>query len=298
MKQGIMILVVFLIFFSAKNSDIVFGKNEEIKAGKIESIIEELKRGKSENRDVLINMGEDIIPVLIQKSQSDDVGTRRVSLELLGRIDKKDDEILNKKEIVKTMVQALKDRDHKVVNKALDFLMDIENKMIDKGITAALIEQLDKGNGKAARILGKSGNTSLIPVLEKYLGKNVGMTINVRQSLAKLGEKKYLNEIMAELESESYNTCVNAIRELGYIGNKEAIRKIAEFLFNTENPKSGSPGVEYTPYRFIAAETMQKIISNPPVRKKVAGLYSEEDIQLWRNWWQKNKHQYESLVSE
>ncbi len=288
---------MFLIFFSAKNNGVVFGKNEEIKTGKIENIIEELKKGKSENRDVLINMGEDIIPVLIQKSQTDDVGTRRVSLELLGRIDKKDDEILNKKEIVKTMVQALKDKDHKVVNKALDFLIDIEDKMIDKEITAALIEQLDKGNGKAARILGKSRNASLIPALEKYLGKNVGMTINVRQALAKLGEKKYFDEIIAELESENYNTRVNAIRELGYIGSKEAIRKIAEFLYNTENPKSGSPGVEYTPYRFIAATYLQKIVRDPPIRKKDF-LYTEQNVQIWREWWEKNKHQYESLGAE
>lgn len=284
-------LVILAVVFLTENSGIVLAESNKVDSEQLEKMLSEIKQGQGNKIEKVVNMGDTVIPVLIKKAREEDWRTRRMALELLSRIDKKDDEILNKEEIIETMSEALEDKEQRVVNEALRSLLYVDAKKVKKKTIDKLIRQLDKGQGKAARILGNVGDASLIPVLEKYLGKNVGMTINVRQALARLGEKKYFDEIVSELESKDYSVRVNAIRNLGYIGSKAAVKKISEFLYNQENPQAKAHDVILSPYRFIAATSLQKIVENPPVKKWDA-LYTEDDVQLWREWWEKNKHKY------
>ncbi len=293
MGRKIIVIFLMVISFIISCKDTIFSQDSILDKKQFEERFRGVKNGNANDIKILVEEGDLVLLYLVSKSQSHDEKERRAAIEVLGRIDEKDDGILNKEEIINVIVDALEDSNPKVLNKALGFLMDIDEKKVDKKIVDALIKQLDKGQGKAARILGRVGDPSLIPVLKQYLGKNVGMTINVRQALAKLGEKKYFDEIVTELESNNHNIRVNAIRNLGYIGNKEAIKKIAEFLFNEENPISESRDIKHIPCRYIAVETLSELISNPPMKKKVAGLYTEEDIKIWRKWWLENKHNYE-----
>lgn len=299
---NLVLIFVLPIFFQSPM--ICFAEDAVIDRNKIDTIIEELKVGECHQREILMDMGDVIIPILIEKTTAPDARMRRAALDVLGRMDTRDDRVLNREKIIEVMVNALADPDPKCADDALRFLLCMDPRKADQRMINALLQQLEKGRARAARVLGWVGDSSLIPILEKYIESNdKTVADSAKQALAKLGVEKHLEEIISELNRgipsgspmhpKEYSARGRAMKKLAYIGGKRAVVELAKILFETENPISMSRDHKLIPYRYGAGYFLQDLVPDPPVRKKTSLIYKEQDIQVWRAWWLEHRHEFE-----
>jgi len=184
------------------------------------------------------------------------------------------------------------------------------NAMLEAGISGdpALISPLEEllqsrsdSVTEDLRALAHSGFR--YPRREDLMDREYDMACqNARMALAKLGVKKYLDEIMTELttptnstlfkiiygtgdpEQGVYKIQVRALGKLAYINNPSTTRVIAEFLQYTESPNVSHPHDYVRPALAIfAAQTLRKMVDNPP---------ATDDAFAWQRWWQQNKDKY------
>jgi HEAT repeat protein len=220
---------------------------------------------------------------------------RRAVLDLLGELDIKHDGVLNQEETVRTMVKILEgsESDAAVVDIALRYLQHLAPRTATPMLIEALLTQLDRGHAKAARVLGRIGNPALQPVLEWYVrSPHPAVAELTKQALAKLGDQYYLAEILAELEVEDRHVRSEAFRKLAYVQDQVTVRQIAPFLRDPGPLPLADGHVRYTPYRFLAAWALGQIVDAPPVKKDLAGLYTEADVKTWQTWWESHQHTY------
>jgi hypothetical protein len=71
------------------------------------------------------------------------------------------------------------------------------------------------------------------------------------------------------------------------------VRKIVQFLWDMGVTEPASRDVRYIPYRFLAAWALSQIVDNPPMKKDLAALYTEQDIKKWQAWWEDHQHEYQ-----
>jgi HEAT repeat protein len=269
------------------------GQNQGFDQAKAEALLSELEKGNYTPLKEFLAMGEATIPILLKRLKEKEPRVRWTALDLLGRIDSRDDEVLNQDEIINAMVKAIdgSEREGSVIERGLWFLQKIDPKKATPEMIQALLTQLENGQARAARILGRIGDIALRSGLEPYANSSDKVVAMLtRDALAKLGDQKYLAEILAELDVNDVWVRSEAFRKLAYIGNKAAVRKITQFLSDPGPPLSDSPHVEYTPYRFLAAWALSRIVDNPPVKKKE--FYNDQDVAVWLAWWREHQHEY------
>jgi len=138
-------------------------------SGKAKALFSKFER-TGQGLDELMAVPDEVFPLALARTRARRPGLRRSALELLGRIDLQDDGVLNRDEVLAAMLGAIDgpEQDPVVVDIALRFLQYVDPRKIGPGMIGALLTQLANDNAKAARILGQTGDPSLIPALEPY----------------------------------------------------------------------------------------------------------------------------------
>jgi len=167
-----------------------------------------------------------------------------------------------------------------------------------------IIKKIEEGDRNAVLELGSTGDQTIIPYLQKLLENPNkvfgGVAANAQMALAKLGQKKQMDEILVELESNDPSLQDNAIKKLIYVANNEAIKALAKLLDDNKWRKGpdwvGPKGeramdkVFYSPRSELAMKALSQIVQNPPTSPPIEP--TEEHLQEWREWWAKNKDRY------
>jgi hypothetical protein len=139
---------------------------------------------------------------------------------------------------------------------------------------------------------------------------------NTQVALAQLGDREMFDQIVSEL---SHKYAYEAVRKLEFIGGKQAVdalihsldmtEEAARKLQNLETPQkaylpiwSASPiGVQGEieqetctpfsshPYQECVMGVLPLMVKDPPLPANVK--LSKENIQIWKDWWTKNKDQ-------
>ncbi|MBI3324723.1 MAG: hypothetical protein HYZ92_05535 [Candidatus Omnitrophica bacterium] len=194
---------------------------------------------------------------------------------------------------IKRLIRALErsDSSEDVIDEALRALQQVDPKQASPRMIEALFKQLERGHARAARILGRLGDSSLILRLEPFLNSaDRAVAALTRDALAKLGDQRSLGEVVKELDDEiPWNSRI--FERLVYIGSRATVRNIAVFLYHPGGPINLSADVGVIPYRYQAAEALSKIVDDPPVVKESWQL-SEQDMETWKAWWETHEHEY------
>lgn len=178
-----------------------------------------------------------------------------------------------------------------------------------------LKSRVEAGDYDAILEAGNSGDLTLIPYL-KQLVSNAKARSNSNSSayeahiaLAKLGGNDALQQILAEIDAENPDVQDNAMKKLSLVGGKEAFKKFYQLLDDTaprENPKCKKSlenfkknhpegencgfccDVVYFSRSVSAILLLSNMIDNPPVKGGAWDL--KKNVQLWKEWFAKNKH--------
>jgi hypothetical protein len=153
----------------------------------------------------------------------------------------------------------------------------------------------------------------LIPAIEKFSGDNTA-----KKALAKLGVKKYLDEILLELTDPTNSPAgkeligppgfppkhvalvvqTRAFEKLAYVKDRSTVKVLTSFLYGKENPedyveRGGFDMVVYQPPSEMAMRTLAQIVDNSPA-VNLSGTNDTRDarVKIWQQWWEKNKDKY------
>jgi HEAT repeat protein len=292
MKKHLFILglcPVFLVMVLSSS-----GQSQGSDQGRAQALLTGLEK-RGEGLDELLAIGNTITPLLLSRLGDKQPEVRRTALDLLGRLDLQDDGVLNRGETIDVMVKAINGSEPNDIVRdiALRYLEQIDSRKAPPSMIQALLIQLQNGHARAVRVLGRVGDPSLRPALEPYaVSPDEAVATLTRQALAKLGDQHYLAEILAELDAEDREVRSDVFRKLAYIGDKTTIRQIAQFLWNLDGPALASSGLSDIVDRFFAAWALSQIVDNPPAKKDLATLYTEQDIKTWQAWWEAHQHEY------
>ncbi len=261
----------------------------------VEQLLASFEQGDYSRLDDLLERKEEAVTTLRVRARHRQANVRVTALDLLGRIDLKDDGILNRDDVIDTMINTIdgSETNVDVLDEALRQLDRIDPKKASPRIVRALLLQLERGRARAIRVLGRLGDPTVRSVLERYVSQKRGVGELAQQALAKLGDERYLNEIIAELNVEG-PVRSKAIEKLAYIASKSTVREIAKFLYDPRMPPSEigpRDRVGYLPYQHTAAWALGQIVENPPVQKDL-GLLTEQDIEAWKAWWEAHQGEY------
>lgn len=124
---------------------------------------------------------------------------------------------------------------------------------------------------------------------------------NAQVSLAQIGEKAEMDEIITESKSDDPAVQAEAIQKLEYVGNKQAVRALAGLLDDMRirrgRPEKGSDGkmrdsdVGFGPPSYSAIKVLKKLVPDGPGYQ--GRFPTKADADAWKEWWKKNKQKYE-----
>lgn len=148
-----------------------------------------------------------------------------------------------------------------------------------------LRNKLEDGDDKGVVDASNTGDVSLIPLLELYVGKSRSFA---DVALIKLGKTEYLSHIIDQTrKEETLATRYYAIRKLVLIKKKEAYKRLYELLDETEIPNCELDDESYAPISTVVMGELSKVADNPPTKK---GLFPDEkSIFLWKKWFTDHK---------
>jgi hypothetical protein len=171
------------------------------------------------------------------------------------------------------------------------------------------LEGIGRGEYHAILEAGPTGDTNLIPYLQAQItGEPTDpSTEAAKMALAKLGVKKYLDEIVAEgaptnsalfaayangqpvgssdptvMRVANCHALANAFEKLAYIRNRSTVKIVAAFLYNTESFYN-APDVPPSWPSSFAILTLRQMVDNHP---------QSDDAKVWQQWWEQNKDKY------
>jgi hypothetical protein len=181
---------------------------------------------------------------------------------------------------------------------------------------AAMLEGVRRGEYAAILEAGRTGDTNLIPYLQTQITGTPTdpSTEAATMALAKLGVKKYLDDIVAEFAPTNsalfaayrtgqmvgssdptvthvtnYHALANAFGKLAYIRNRSTVKIVAAFLYNTESFYN-APDVPPSWPSGTAVRALRQMVDNPPGLPAVHT--GEEEDRAWQQWWEQNKDKY------
>jgi hypothetical protein len=183
-------------------------------------------------------------------------------------------------------------------------------------INAALLERVGRGEYSAILEAGRTGDTNLIPYLQAQItGEPTDPpTEAAKMALAKLGVRKYLDQIVAEvalpnsalfaayqngqpvgasdptvMRVVNYHALEKAFEKLAYVRNRSTVKIVAAFLYNTESFYN-APDVPPSWPSGAAVRALRQMVDNPPALPAVHT--GEQEDRAWQQWWEKNKDKY------
>lgn len=124
---------------------------------------------------------------------------------------------------------------------------------------------------------------------------------NAQMALAKMGEKKEMDEIVAEAKSAEPDVQSEAIEKLRYVGNKPAVRELRSLLSSSAKNRrkewKGADGkvqrghVIFEAPRHQAVRALQGLFPDGPKQKEK--FITDDDVTAWKEWLNKNREKYE-----
>jgi hypothetical protein len=149
---------------------------------------------------------------------------------------------------------------------------------------------------EAVALLAEEGGTSVIPALRELvqlgykdeLGNFSTVRGAARTALAMLGDRSEFDAILQELRSHDY---VDGLLKLRYIGTRTAVDAITinlgetAYITSDRNSNDYKAQVKLRRYEFLG--TLAQMVRNSPLMEKDS--YTEGDVELWKNWWAKNR---------
>jgi hypothetical protein len=171
--------------------------------------------------------------------------------------------------------------------------------------------RIDGGEVRAFIDAADLGRKDLIPAIERHAGDEPW----ARAALAKLGVRKYLDEILLEAtgptnhlvhgENAKYPVStpskhdrllvqMDAFKKLAYIKNRSTVKILAAFLYVVENPDDYHESEVFFPLPSEKAmEILPTIVDNPPIINLPAISETHDArVKAWQQWWEKNKDKY------
>ena len=154
---------------------------------------------------------------------------------------------------------------------------------------------------EAVALFAEAGGPSAISVLQDLvhlgykdeLGSFNSVRGAARTALAMLGDSSEFDAIVQQLKSWDY---VDALLKLRYVGTKHAVdaitMNIGEIAYITSNrivPYDYDAQVRRHRNEFLS--TLAQMAPGSPLTQK--DLYTDHDVELWKDWWAKNKNKAE-----
>lgn len=117
-----------------------------------------------------------------------------------------------------------------------------------------------------------------------------------RMALARMGERKYLRELVDELKSSDERKRVEAARALGYVGDRRTVKYVAALLSESGGPK-GTPHEPAPSYAQLACYALEEILpdAHEAIRRRNPGKRFFL-VDEWRAWWKENAKQFEEGI--
>ncbi len=169
--------------------------------------------------------------------------------------------------------------------------------------------KLENGVKNAAFDAVKSGDVSLIPLLELYADNGVSRNIyygdtlqrmpyleeynkqnngDADAALASVGRVEYLTRILNQTDkSKDERIRGEAVRKLFLIGNKTAYKKILELLDDTNVPPTSASDVGSISISEKIMYTLAGTVTNPPNLKDI--YETDKKVLLWKKWFEQHK---------
>jgi hypothetical protein len=135
--------------------------------------------------------------------------------------------------------------------------------------------------------------------------ENLGLIKKLRIEVARSGDETERKMIRMELKDEDPVRQSEAIEMAKSIGGEDMICGLAELLSDTngyrvvkinEMPQGSQPqgDIVFGSPSEQAAIALSHLIDNPPVPPigRDKKFYTEEDVLVWRKWWQANKSKF------
>lgn len=181
-------------------------------------------------------------------------------------------------------------------------------------ITAQYLKsQVEAGDSDAIRAAGDSGDLTLIPYLKqlasdgKARNNSNSSAFQAHIALAKLGDDKALQQILADIDADNPDVQDKAMKKLSIVGGDEAFKKFYQLLDDTasrenpdcrkntrkfaENSEDKNCGfcydVIFFPKSSMAIFFLSQMVNNPPTKRFVIG--TEKNVSIWKEWFKKNK---------
>lgn len=137
--------------------------------------------------------------------------------------------------------------------------------------------KVKKGNEAAILDAGRTGDMSLVPLLEVLAKQGVA---NAEVALVSLGKDDYLTRILNQTkQGENIKVRYSAVRKLTLIANKTAYQRLYELLDDTLAPVSELDDVAFAPVSSVVMLELSKNIDNPPCKGA-----AREKVPCWKNW--------------
>jgi hypothetical protein len=176
-----------------------------------------------------------------------------------------------------------------------------------------LEQRVKEGDTRAILQAGEMGRKDLIPIIENFANDDAW----ARAALAKLGIRKYVDEILLSLTNATHFSTsahgvlqaggsekmshevifgqMNAFKKLAYINDPSTVKIIAAYLYDTANhypepPPGAIDRLLWTSNAELAIDALRQMIKEPPDAGK--SLSVDERIKLWQQWWEQNKDKY------
>lgn len=151
--------------------------------------------------------------------------------------------------------------------------------------------------------IGRTGDKSKIAQLRKLKEKKDkslhGEAVSAQMALARLGEKREMDEILTEANDTDPEVKLNAVKKLGYVGNTAAVNALALQLDDMKLRRKSSRGqdgvmrpghVIFGAPALAAVKELSDIVPEGPKFNKDNA--TEDDVKRWKEWWGKNKAKY------
>ena len=165
---------------------------------------------------------------------------------------------------------------------------------------------------KSAEAWAKSEHDAIKAFVDVLLAYKAHVNYEEKEDLARLGLKRYVDEIVMELTTNNptlFNAYKNglpvamsdavatrfsddpaiheiqarAFERLAHIPDRSTVKIIAAFLYSPQEMTFETERIRQLSPSWLAAWALRTMVENPP---------HSENVEVWQRWWEKNKDKY------
>lgn len=171
---------------------------------------------------------------------------------------------------------------------------------------------VDFADEKGAEEWAQRERDAIKAFVDVLLAHGVNVNYEDKKSLAGLGLKRYVDEIVMELTTNNpplfsayknglpvamsdaaatqfsdepgiYEIQTRAFERVVYIPDQSTVRIVAAFLYSQQGMRFLADDVRHPPPSWVAIWALRLMVDNPP---------QSENVKVWQRWWEKNKDKY------